>query len=88
MVKKSRDTLSKPWMWEEKEKKPRGRKPEHLGRRKFNGRWYERTIKDWKIKEEAKKEQKYLRSNGYNAIIDKDKDGYFLWFNTKRIKSV
>lgn len=46
----------------------------------FNGKRYQRSLKYHKTKEEARKHQKENNRLGYNAIIDKRKEGYFLWY--------
>lgn len=46
----------------------------------FNGKKYERTVILGKSKNDAEILKKKYKEQGINSIIDKRKEGYFLWY--------
>ena len=52
----------------------------------FNKKHYVRGSRYYDTKEDAKRSAKINRKDGNNAIIDKRKNGYFLWINMSRKK--
>lgn len=54
----------------------------------FNGKEYIQTKTRWKTKEEAKKEQRMYKRSNISAILDKRKDGYFLWVREPKIMKI
>lgn len=53
-------------------------------RMKFNGKEYEKVILlNIHTKDEIEIEKKKYNQRGFNAIIDKRKEGYFLWIKKK-----
>lgn len=54
--------------------------------RTFNGRTYNTKQNIYKTKKEAEDSAKFERTFGYGAIVDKVKEGYFLWISDGKIR--
>lgn len=52
----------------------------------FNGKKYKRVYEYYSTKENVKIQQKALRGLDINAIIDKRKEGYFIWIGEAKRK--
>lgn len=67
--------------------------PEYEKRKKsakFNGRLYNRSQYIFSTKEDVKQYKKKMKSKGIDSIVDKNKEGYFVWkyVTPKRIKGM
>lgn len=51
--------------------------------RRINGKIYRKGTVHYKTKNEVKNRKEYCKSEDINAVIDKDKSGYFVWTRHK-----